>query len=290
MCCRFQSFHALLCVVGVLLSAAVGCTNGRLPINTATHRLLDSTKEIRAANPAPMPLPKELEKGVLLAHYVEPGDTILVQAANLDSPVRFPTDQVVPADGRIELGKFGRLQVVGKTVDEIEAEVQRIVSAKSDDAGPITVSVVGRSSKVFYVLGEVNSPGAYPLVGRENVLDAIIAAGGLTDAADVTSITYTQPTLPEDCRVVLPVCYREIVQLGDTSTNYQIAPGDRIYVPSMTLCQQLGALLHPTPRAECPPCGGPQCPAGAVAPQHIPPAASPQIIGPEVLPSPKGKR
>jgi hypothetical protein len=31
---------------------------------------------------------------------------------------------------------------------------------------------------------------------------------------------------------VLPICYEEIVQIGDTSTNYQIAAGDRIFVPT----------------------------------------------------------
>jgi hypothetical protein len=38
---------------------------------------------------------------------------------------------------------------------------------------------------------------------------------------------------------VLPICYPEIVQLGDTTTNYQLAPGDRIYVPSKTTCEQI---------------------------------------------------
>ena len=38
---------------------------------------------------------------------------------------------------------------------------------------------------------------------------------------------------------MLPVCYRQIVQLGDTTTNYQLQPGDRIYVPGQTLWEQL---------------------------------------------------
>jgi hypothetical protein len=31
---------------------------------------------------------------------------------------------------------------------------------------------------------------------------------------------------------VLPVCFKEIVQLGDTTTNYQLAPGDRVFIPA----------------------------------------------------------
>jgi protein involved in polysaccharide export with SLBB domain len=271
-----------------LATACCGCagSGGKMPINTATHRLLKATKDLRASYPEAMALPHELDKGVLTAYYVEPGDTLLVQPANLDSPIRLPTDQVVGPDGQIELGQYGRLQVVGKTPEEIERDVQKVIRAETKEAGPITVSLVGRQSKVYYVLGEVNSPGAYPLSGRETVLDAIIAAGGVTDAADLSGVTYTQPSPPGECRIVLPVCYREIVQLGDTSTNYQVAPGDRIYVPSMTLCQQLSEMLRKSPKPGCPPCGQAQWPCPGVMPQHISPGAS---IGTsaERLPTPK---
>ncbi len=91
----------------------------------------------------------------------------------------------------------------------------------------------------YYVLGEVNSPGSYPLDGHENVLDGILAAGGLTTAAAPCKILLARPTLSSSCRVTLPVCYREITQLGDTTTNYQIQPGDRIFVASRTWCEEL---------------------------------------------------
>jgi hypothetical protein len=107
--------------------------------------------------------------------------------------------------------------------------------------------------KVYYVLGEVNAPGAFPLQGRETVLDAILAAGGLNDKASRKFITLTRPTRPDGCRVVLPICYNEIVQLGDTSTNYEIASGDRIYVPTRGH-DDCGR------RQVCPPCGRPQSP------------------------------
>ena len=49
--------------------------------------------------------------------------------------------------------------------------------------GSLRCAVVTRQSKVYYVLGEVNAPGAYQLSGRETVLDAVLAAGGLTARA-----------------------------------------------------------------------------------------------------------
>src|SRR5262249_42605599 len=157
---------------------------------------------------------------------VEPGDVLLVQPADLDSPVRLPADQPVLPDGTINLGRYGRVVVAGKTVDEIEPTVRDLVKGqeKNRDIGSITVRIVTRQSKGFYVLGEVNAPGSYQLQGRETVLDGILTAGNLTDRASRRNIILVRPTPPDSCRVVLPICWNEIVQNGDTTTNYQLAP------------------------------------------------------------------
>jgi polysaccharide export outer membrane protein len=121
--------------------------------------------------------------------------------------------------------------------------------------------LISRQSKVYYVLGEVNAPGSYPLQGRETVLDGLMAAGGLTDRASRHKIILSRPTLPHSCRIVLPIAYPEIVQHGDTTTNYQLMPGDRIYVPSRCLFDDLCSLFKRhdqgcaggTPPLRCPP-------------------------------------
>ena len=246
----------LLC--GALLPTlllTVGCTSGGLfgPTTQGQH-LMPITKELRNASPDPAPLPRELNKAVAPPYIVEPGDVLLVQPASLDSTARLPGDQPILLDGTINLGRYGRLIVAGKTVEQIEPEVKAQVEAITKDAGPITVRIVSRQSKVFYVLGEVNAPGAYPLSGRETVLDAIMAGGGVNTRASLRGITLSRPTPPDGCRIVLPICYKEIVQLGDTSTNYQIANGDRIFVPAKgfwdNMCRRK--------RGDCLPCGRPQ--------------------------------
>lgn len=277
--------YVLVTAMALLSQGCAGGASG-LGLPSASHKLLETTEQLRSASPMAAPLPRELQRTVLPAYYVEPGDVLLVQPADLESPVRLPTDQPVLPDGNIELGRYGRLQVAGKTPEQIEREVQQLIASQTANAGPITVRLVGRQSKVFYVFGEVNSPGAYPLNGRETVLDAIVAAGGLTNSADQGKITYTQPTPPGSCRVVLPVCYREIVQIGDTSTNYQLAPGDRIFVPSMTLCQQIAEALHGSPEPECPPCGLPHAPCDLGVLEHGPHEfISPEIISPAPVPA-----
>jgi protein involved in polysaccharide export with SLBB domain len=264
----------LVCGFGLLTGCSL--TPGRgLTLFPEGHRLIDSAKDLRAAAPEPVPLPRELDKRPLPPYVVEPGDALLVQPVDLDSPVRLPADAPVLPDGTINLGRYGQLVVAGRSVEEIEAAVRAAVDAKTKDAGPISVRIVTRVSKVYYVLGEVNAPGSFPLQGRETVLDAILAAGGLNDKASRGKIILSRPTAPDGCRVVLPICYSEIVQLGDTSTNYQIAPGDRIYVPTRTFFEEL---THS--KKNCLPCGKPQssCVAGGSCGEHTGPG-SPVLLG-----------
>jgi len=230
----FRSRFALWGVIAPLLFVA-GCSSlsggAGSPFTPRAHKLLDEAKSIRSVNSAPLSVPRELEKQPLPTYVVEPGDVLLVQPTDLDSPARMPGDQPVLPDGTINLGKYGHLLVAGKTVPEIEGMVKSAVAVQTKDAGFISVRLVSRQSKVYYVLGEVNAPGSFQLNGRETVLDAILSAGGLNDRAAPNNIILSRPSKPNECRTVLPVCYKQIVQLGDTTTNYQIAPGDRIYVP-----------------------------------------------------------
>jgi protein involved in polysaccharide export with SLBB domain len=271
-----------------LIAVAVGCSSlNPLAFRTGdVGKLLPEAKAFRNSVPMPPPVPRELDKTVLATYVVEPGDVLLVQPVNLDSPARVPSDQTILPDGKIDLGLYGRVQVAGKSIEQVEAQVQAVVQAKTANAGPINVRLVGRNSKVYYVLGQVNAPGSFPLQGRETVLDGIVSAGGLNARASRNNIILSRPTVPEGCRVVLPVCYRQIVQLGDTTTNYQLQPGDRIYVPAMTFWETLLG-EDKASKKECTPCKGPQsaCPWNCNGPAVAPAVPAPTILPPGITPT-----
>ncbi len=216
--------------------------------------MLRQTRLITNSQTEAAPIPKELSKGVLDEYRVEPGDTLLVEVDSLEDSVRLPGDQVVRPDGKISIGSKGDLKVAGMTIEEIKAAVSKAMESESEQNGTVTVRLINWESKVFYVIGEVNSPGAYPIQGNETVLDAIVAAGDLSRNANKQKIILARPTLPDECRIVLPVCYRHIVQLGDTSTNYQIQPGDRIYVPSLGVFDDIAQTIFPRRQEDCPRC------------------------------------
>src|SRR6185295_14917676 len=88
------------------------------------HRLTRTACELRETAESPPDVPRELDKRPLEPYMLEPSDVLLVQSADLDSPVRLPGDQPILPDGTIQLGRYGRLQVAGKTLDEVETAVK----------------------------------------------------------------------------------------------------------------------------------------------------------------------
>jgi polysaccharide export outer membrane protein len=216
------------------------CTSGCSSLGGGLGQfpLLSKTKQYSAAAPLPSGLPNELAKSEIRDYFVEPGDRILIEPVNIESEIGSLGDQKIQVDGSVDLGKFGRVRVAGMSVEEIEQAVESQIAIYGKPES-INVQLVESNAAEVYVLGEVGSPAAYPIEGHEHVLDAILRAGGLTSKASPCNLVLVRPTAPDSCRVVLPVCYRQITQLGDVTTNYQLQPGDRIVVGSRSFWEEL---------------------------------------------------
>ncbi len=225
-------------IAGLFFVSGCSSTTG-LTLWPNQFPLLPQAKEYANAASLPSNLPIEKCKTVLPNYFVEPGDDLLIEPIDFSSDLRLPPDQRVLVDGTIDLGEYGRIIVAGMTLEQIEEAVSARIESIAKKRHAINVRLLEANAAQVYVLGEVGSPAAYPLVGRETVLDAILLAGGLTSRASPCDIVLVRPTNPCDCRVVLPVCYRQITQMGDTTTNYQLQPGDRIYVGGRSFCQEL---------------------------------------------------
>ena len=272
----------------LICGLAAGCASGpggSVSLFPAGHDLLPEAEEFRRYAPMPAPVPRELQKITISPYVVEPGDVIVVEPLDFDSPLRLPVDQTVMVDGTIDLGRYGRFVVAGRTIEEVEEIVQAAIDAVEPETAPINVRLVSAQGALFYVVGEVNAPGAYPLIGRETVLDALMTAGGLTDRADHCGIVLARPSLPEGCRTVLPVCFDQIVQLGDTATNYQIMPGDRIFVASRSCCD---GLVPDCLKEPCCVCLRMQCSCGPGVAVLPPPVTYTQPELPMVIDAPAG--
>src|SRR5947209_1757800 len=112
----------LACLSICLLACNAGCSSASNHLSPLPHAnaLIPPADAIRKHACPPPAVARELDKHVAEPYVVEPGDVLLVQPASLESPLRLPGDQVVLPDGTIQLGRFGRLGVAGKTIEQIE--------------------------------------------------------------------------------------------------------------------------------------------------------------------------
>jgi polysaccharide biosynthesis/export protein len=139
----------------------------------------------------------------------------------------------VAPDGTINLRLYGTLHVAGKTITEIRLALQKQLSQYFDAPEP-SVDVFTYASKVFYVIhqeaGMGDSVRRLSISGNETVLDAISAVGGLTMYSS-PHIWIARPAPAEfGHEQILPVDYNAITQGAESATNFQILPGDRVYI------------------------------------------------------------
>jgi polysaccharide export outer membrane protein len=162
---------------------------------------------------------------------------------------------LVTPDGKVRFGAYGAVRVAGLTVPQAKAAMEAHL-AQYLESPELSVDVVGYNSKVYYVIldggGNGQSIIRLPVTGNDTVLDAMGQVGGLTALSSRHRIWVARPA-PETlgCDQVLPVDWVGITTRGRVATNYQLLPGDRIYVeanPLVTLDTFLARLYAPIER------------------------------------------
>jgi polysaccharide export outer membrane protein len=143
-------------------------------------------------------------------------------------------EHLVRQDGTISLGTYGCVYVAGLTLAEAKVAIERHLSQYVLEP-EITVDVFAYNSKYYYVIADGAGYGQlvyrFPIVGKETVLDAINNIGGIPASNSVRKVWVARPAPPDaSCTQVLPVDWLAITQGGATGTNYQLFPGDRVYI------------------------------------------------------------
>ncbi|HLJ96953.1 MAG TPA: polysaccharide biosynthesis/export family protein [Gemmataceae bacterium] len=166
-------------------------------------------------------------------------------------------EHLVRPDGTISLGTYGSVYVTGMTLDEAKKAVETQLG-KFLLTPEVSLDVLAYNSKIYYVITDGGGNGEavvfLPITGNETVLDALGKVGGLAAQASKKRIWIARPA-PANANCgdqILPVDWNAIVQCGKTATNYQILPGDRIYIkaqPLITFTTMLDRLIAPVERA-----------------------------------------
>lgn len=181
-------------------------------------------------------------------YRVGPGDILELEIAELKAS---RTKTTVLPDGMLFFDVAEGVHAAGKTLTEISESLGKQLAAYYTSP-VVSVNLFQAESQRFWVLGQVKTPGAYPMAGPTTLLEALSKAGGLfsgeisgetQEVADLDRAILVRKGAP------LPVDFRSMVEYGDMSQNVYLKGGDYIYMPSVQTraVYVLGAVRKPGP-------------------------------------------
>jgi polysaccharide biosynthesis/export protein len=166
---------------------------------------------------------------------------------------RISGPHLVAMDGTVTMGSYGSVSVVGLTVAEARAAVKQFL-LQFFDSLDVSLEVNGYNSKIYYIVtqGAGFGDGVYrfPVTGNETVLDAISQINGLQRVSS-KKIWVARPTDTVGKTQRLEVCWEDITANANARSNYQILPGDRVFIAEDGLIAAdttLGKIIAPVER------------------------------------------
>ncbi|TWT82767.1 Polysaccharide biosynthesis/export protein [Planctomycetes bacterium CA13] len=145
---------------------------------------------------------------------------------------RIAGEHLVGPDGTVTLGQYGSVQLAGMTLDE--ARLAIAAHLPPSFANPkVSVSVFAYNSKAIYIVTQGGGLGdnlvRLPYTGNETVMDALSQINGLSYVSS-GRMWVARPNREQGNNVTLPVDWEAITQKADVTTNYQLMPGDRVFI------------------------------------------------------------
>ena len=133
----------------------------------------------------------------------------------------------VQPDGKLYLPMVAGIQAAGKTTGELRGLLAAAL-AKYVKQPQVSVDILTYASQKFYVLGQVQQPGVFPVDGNTTLLEGIARAGGIRESGDIDGAYVIR------AGKLLPVSLGDILLRGDTTRNVTMQQGDMVYVPDKT--------------------------------------------------------
>lgn len=149
----------------------------------------------------------------------------------------FRVDQL----GNITVPILGTMYVAGETVAQARLQIRnRLLDGRILNDPQVELAVVEYAAPDVTILGEVASPGKYPVLAPRKLVDVLAMAGGTTLAAgNEVQITHAsvsaEPLLVHYSRVTDPKAIESVM----------VEPGDTVQVKRAGIVYVLGAVIRP---------------------------------------------
>lgn len=143
-------------------------------------------------------------------------------------PERLNTTLTVSPDGAITFPYIGNVAVKDKTLARIQSSIQTNLANFMQNP-VVTVSLKESKNRLFYVYGEVNRPGYFPLQENLTVLRAISMAGGFTKYGSANKVYVLRKKQSDSANEKIKVDIGGAMG-GDSEKDINVEPGDVITV------------------------------------------------------------
>jgi polysaccharide export outer membrane protein len=145
----------------------------------------------------------------------------------------------VDQDGTFTYPFVGRLKAVGQTLRTIEGELTNLLADGYVRRPQVTIEVEQYRSRSIFIVGEVRTPGKYPLSGEMTLMEALAQAGSTTQTAgsevlilhpaDAAQSKQLEPGVTPPAQTIR-VSLADL-QSGQLANNVMLHEGDTIFVP-----------------------------------------------------------
>lgn len=179
-----------------------------------------------ADEPAAAPTVGEATPPATAGYRIGAGDILSVVVRK--EPDASADSIVVRSDGVITVPMVKEVPVAGLSPRELE-KILTAKYARFIREPDVTVMVKEIHSQRVFVVGAVRKEGPLSLSTPLTVLQAIAAAGGLTDYAKKNKITILR--VQDGKQIRIPFSYSAVINGSDPNRNLFLNPGDTIVVP-----------------------------------------------------------
>lgn len=154
-------------------------------------------------------------------YLIGPEDLLLIRVwREAELSGEFP----VRPDGRISLPLVNEIQAAGLTPEQLAAAITKGLDRYMTQP-EVNVAVLQVNSKKYFIIGEVQKPGSYPLTVPTTVLEALVNAGGFRDFANPKKIIVLR------AGERFKFNYKEVIAGKKMEQNIKLESGDQIIVP-----------------------------------------------------------
>jgi polysaccharide export outer membrane protein len=161
----------------------------------------------------------------------------------------------VEADGTFTFPLIGRVKAGGTTLRDLEEDLKKRLADGYFKNPQVSVSVETYRSQRVFVVGEIRTPGTYPLTGETTLIEVLARAGSTMPTASNEVVivrpvgqTPAGPVLPNQVNGEEPQLVHvdlNDLQRGAAAVNLTLRDGDTVFVPRADPVYVFGQVKNP---------------------------------------------